>query len=119
MGNISIYQILLSAISLIFIVNELFKFFRRESGQTLLKFVVIELVWISILTLTLFPGLSRYISQKLGFGENLNTLIFVGFVFVFIIIFRLLSVIEKNEKNLSELVRKEALEKLKERKKNV
>lgn len=117
MKNLSIYQIILSLISLVFISNQAYKFFKREGGQTFFKFITLELTWIAILILTLMPGLSRSISHALGFGENLNTLIFIGFVLVFIMIFKLLSIIERLENNLSEMVRKEALDDLKRKKK--
>jgi hypothetical protein len=114
MNNISIYQIILTLISLFFIMSQSVRFLKRESGQSFFKFIVLELIWISILLLTLFPDISRTISYTLGFGDNLNTLIFIGFVVVFIIIFKLLNIVEKLERNLSEIVRKEALKNVKD-----
>ncbi len=113
MSNISVYQILISLVAIMFIGFQFVRFIKRESGQTFFKFVIIECIWATILILTVFPSVSRSASKFLGFGENLNTLIFIGFVVVFIIIFRLLHTIEKLERSLSELVRKESLEKIK------
>ncbi len=116
MFNISIYQFILIIISTAFITTYLIKFIKRESGQTFFKLISTEIVWASILVLAISPALSRSLSRFFGFGENLNTLIFIGFVVVFLIIFKLLNSIEKIERNLSEIVREEALKNIKNKK---
>jgi len=108
----SIYQLILTAIALLFLSNGLLKFIHRERSQTLFKLFLTLIIWGSILFLSLFPKTAQQLSSTIGLGENLNTLIFIGFVIVFIIIFKLLSLIEKLEHNVSEIVRKEALEKI-------
>ena len=116
--NLSIYQIILALISLLFLTNGFLKFIKRENNQTVFKFISIIIIWGGILLFTIFPNATRIISVKLGMGENLNTLIFIAFVFIFIIIFKLLNIIERLEKNISEIVRKEALKDLKNKIKN-
>ncbi|MFA6383717.1 MAG: DUF2304 domain-containing protein [Parcubacteria group bacterium] len=110
--NISIYQIILGLIAFVFIVNGSFKFFKRAQGQTFFKFAVTIVIWASIFAFAIFPNISHMISEKIGLGENLNTLIFIGFVVIFLILFKMLSIIERAERNISEIVRKEALSKL-------
>lgn len=110
--NISIYQIILGLLSLIFIINSIMKFVKKESVQTLFKLITTLAIWISIFSFAIFPRLSHAISMKLGLGENLNTLIFIGFVVIFIILFKPLNTLERIEQNISEIVRKEALSKL-------
>ncbi len=96
-------------ICLYFMISRLVRYFRYEKSQTLFKLLATLTVWGTILILTIFPEISREISEKLGMGQNLNTLIFLGFVVTFIIIFRLLRTIETLESNLTEIVRKDAL----------
>ncbi len=105
----SIYQIILALVATIFIGSGIAKFIRHERSQTIFKLVVSTVIWGSILTFSLFPKASFSVSKAVGLGENLNTLIFIGFVVVFVILFKLLNLIERLERNLSELVRKEAL----------
>jgi hypothetical protein len=107
--KISIYQIILGLIALVFIISGTSKFLKRTQGQTFFKFFVTLAIWGSVFSFALFPNLSHTVSEKIGLGENLNTLIFIGFVVIFLILFKLLNTIERMEKNISEIVRKEAL----------
>jgi hypothetical protein len=110
--HLPIVRIALVTVSALFLVNGIVKFFKREERQTLVKLLSYVAIWGSILTLALFPGASHRISQLLGFGDNLNTLIFFGFAVVFFAIFKLLNAVERLERNISEVVRREALEPL-------
>lgn len=105
----SIYQILLATIALIFLLGAVSKFLKKESGQTFFKVLLSTIVWGAIFVFSLLPQSVHTISERLGLGSNLNTLIFIGFVLIFIILFKLLGIIERIERNISELVRKEAL----------
>ena len=107
--SLTFFQIILIIISISFLFSGLWKFIRREQNQTLFKVVYTTLIWGSILFLSIFPDYLRVLSAKFGLGENLNTMIFIGFVLVFIAIFKLLNSIEKLEQTISELVRKDAL----------
>lgn len=110
--QIPFIRIVLVSVAVLFLVDGLIKFFKREERQTLFKLLSYLTVWGSMLVMGLFPGASHRISQLLGFGENLNTLIFLGFAIVFFAIFKLLNAVERLERNISEIVRREALEKL-------
>lgn len=110
--QVPVIRIVLVSVAVLFLVDGLAKFFKREERQTLFKLLSYLTVWGSMLIMGLFPGASHRISQLLGFGENLNTLIFLGFAIVFFAIFKLLNAVERLERNISEIVRREALEKL-------
>ncbi|PIY71932.1 hypothetical protein COY87_03585 [Candidatus Roizmanbacteria bacterium CG_4_10_14_0_8_um_filter_33_9] len=108
-----IVYIILICISLWFIGSKFAAFIRHEHNQTAYKFATTLFIWGGILFTSLFPGEVRRLSQQMGFGENLNTLIFFGFVIVFILFFRLLRSVENLERNITELVRQNALMDLK------
>lgn len=112
MINLSLLQIILATLSLVMILQGIMRYAKRVQGQTFFKVSLSTILWTGILTFTLFPASSHFITKNLGFGENLNTLIFIGFVVTFFIIAKIIRVIEKIEQNISEIVRKEALEKL-------
>ena len=110
--GISIYQIILGLIALIFIINGILRFAKGEKYQTLFKLFSTLLIWGVIFVFSIFPEFSHFISTKIGLGENLNTLIFIGFVMLFIIIFKLLNTVENLERDITEIVRNEALNKI-------
>lgn len=112
----ALYQIIVIAIALFFIIDRFIKFTRHEQRQSAFKFVVITFLWIGILLFILFPNLAHLISKMLGMGENLNTFIFIGFIIVCGLIYKLLTVIERMEKEIIEIVRNDALKKLKNNK---
>lgn len=104
-----IVYIILICISLWFIGSRFVSYIRHEDNQTAFKFLTTLIIWGGILFTSLFPEEVRRLSQQMGFGENLNTLIFFGFVIVFILFFRLLRSIEGLERNITDLVRQNAL----------
>ncbi len=110
--QLPLINLVLVFVSGFFLITGAIKFFKREERQTFFKLFSYLVIWGSILTFGLFPRSSRSLSQFLGFGENLNTLIFFGFVVVFSALFKLVSSVERLERNISEIVRREALEKL-------
>lgn len=107
-----LFKISVAIFSFGLFLNGLMKFLSGRRNQTVFKFLANSTVWLAISLSSLFPSHVRIISQKLGFGESLNTFIFIGFIIVFVILFKLISIIERTERNISEIVRKEALSKI-------
>ena len=105
----STYQIGLALISLIIIVQRIIRFIRREHAQSIFKLFTVIFVWGGIGAIALFPSIAHFIRSTFGFGENFNTMIFIAFVILFVLFFKILSIIEKIENSITEIVRKEAL----------
>lgn len=102
--NITSLSFLFLFFSLYLIGERLVRFIRKEQGQSIFKLIATILIW---------GGISYIIFFKLGSENNLNTFIFIGFIIVFVILFKLINILEKNERLLTEIIRKEALKDLK------
>ena len=109
--GISIIRWILIFLSLALISDRFIRFLKREVGQSLFKLFSTLFIWGAVLIISIFPDFAYFISGKLGMGKNLNTLIFFGFVIVFMILFKILSLIEKLEKQITKIVREIAIKK--------
>jgi hypothetical protein len=107
-----IFQLIVALVAFGFFANGFLKFIQGQRSQTFFKFLASSIVWLSVLFFSLFPNMAHKLSENLGFGESLNTFIFIGFLIVFIILFKIINIIERTERNISEIVRKEALSKI-------
>lgn len=110
--QLAFYQIVIIFIAFLFITDRAIKFTKQEHRQSFLKFIIMICIWSSVLLLILFPNLAHTISLSLGMGENLNTMIFIGFIIVFGIIYKLLNIIERMEKEITSIVRRDALKEI-------
>ncbi len=112
--KIHLYQIVIIFISSVMLFQGAKDFFKRETGQTFLKFAVRIIVWGGMGLVAVYPNSTMYFAKIIGIEGNINAVILTGFLLVFLLIFKLLSAIEKIEQNISELTRKEALSHLPE-----
>jgi hypothetical protein len=60
-----------------------------------------------------FPKITNSIAEIIGIEGNINAVILIGFLLVFLMIFKLLSAIERLEQQISEVTRTESLKKIK------
>jgi len=88
------------------------KFIKGENTQSLLKYLVRLFVWGGMAIVALFPDLSDQLAKFIGIEDNINAVILSGFILVFLLIFKILSVVERIEQEISTLTRKQALEDL-------
>ena len=105
--DINLYQIIILTVSSVMLFQGTKEFIKRESGQTFLKFSVRLIVWGGMALIAVYPNSMLYISRVLGFKDNMNAVVILGFLLVFILIFRLLRAIERIEQNISKLSQQE------------
>lgn len=113
--KIHLYQIVVVAISSIMLFQGVKDFVKREVGQTFLKLLVRVIVWGGMGIVAIYPDSTYYLAHYLGIEGNITAVMVTGFLFVFLLLFKLLSAIEKIEQNVSELTRSEALKSADER----
>ncbi len=113
--KIHLYQFVVVAISSVMLFQGIKEFVKRETGQTVLKLLVRLVVWGGMALIAIYPNFTYQISRIIGIEDNINAVMLTGFLFVFLIIFKLLSAIEKLEQNISEITRKESLNEAHER----
>lgn len=107
--ELEIYQWLAPLIGLYFIYRTIAQYIKKK--RTILAAVVWVLFWISIITLAIIPNqVTNKIAAILGFKSNVTAIIFVAIGLLFLFIFFLSSSIEKLENQLTELVRKLAID---------
>jgi len=66
-----------------------------------------------MIAIVIYPKASMSLAKIIGIEGNINAVILIGFLFIFLIIFKLLSAIERLEQDLSVLTRKDALKEIK------
>ncbi len=110
--KVQLYQIVTVGISSVMLFQGIKEFVKREAGQTFLKLMVRLIVWGGMASVAVYPEFSNLLAKFIGIETNINAVLLIGFLLIFLLIFKLLSAIEKIEQNVSELTRKEALSEL-------
>lgn len=103
------YQIVIPIICAVLILNSFRRFITREKNYSLLKLLLRIVVWGGLAAITLMPEMSVVIAEIIGIQDNINALVLLGFVLVFVTIFKLLNLIEAQERTITKLVREIAL----------
>jgi hypothetical protein len=111
--QIEIYQWLVPLIAIFFMYRIIVQF--RNNKRLLLGTIIWTGFWIIITILAVLPDLVSFsIAETLGFKSHINAVIFVALGFLFIMTYYQSTTLEKLEKQITELIRKIALEKQEE-----
>lgn len=81
----------------------------KSKDLTIKQFLGWLIVWLAAAIAVLWPDLTVRLANLVGVGRGSDLVIYLAVVFLFYFVFRLLLRIEKIEKNLTEIVREEAL----------
>ena len=111
--TLEIYQWLVPLIALFFVHRVVTQF--RNNKRLLIGTILWVGFWVLISILAIKPDfISSNLANSLGFKSNINAVIFVALGFLFIMTYYQSSIIDLLEKQMTELVRKIALEKQRE-----
>jgi hypothetical protein len=115
LSNLQPYQVLVTAIAFLMIIQGGTKYFRHGESQSFLKFFVRLIIWGGMIAVTLFPQITNLLATIVGLQGNVNAVILIGFLFIFLMMFKILSIIEKIEHDITVIARHEAIKELEER----
>ena len=104
---------------IIFLLFALSRVFLRAKGKQISKkeFAFWAIVWLLAIVFVLEPDLFRISADLLGIGRTVDVIIYFGLAVLFYLNFRLYVKMQKNEEDISKLVRTFAFKKAKEGKK--
>jgi len=110
--KIHLYQIAVIIVSSLMIYQGLDRYFKKQKNQSFLKLLIRLIVWGGMIAIVIYPKISMSLAELIGIEGNINAVILVGFILIFLIIFKLLNAIEKLEQQMTEITRKDSLENL-------
>lgn len=110
--TLHLYQFVILIIAVMMIYQGIDNFIKGKNHQTILKLGVRIIVWGGMAVIALFPDFSNVLADFIGIEGNVNAVILTGFILVFLMIFKLLSAIERLEQQITILTRKETLEEI-------
>lgn len=109
LSSLQLYQVIILILAGFMLYQGISNFFKGKDHQTILKLCVRVVVWGGMIVIVLFPDFSNVLADIIGIEGNINAVILTGFILVFLMIFKLLSAIERLEQQISLLVREHAL----------
>jgi len=108
--QIEIYQWLVPLVALFFIYRIVSQF--RAGRRLLLGTIIWVSFWVILSLLAMIPdAVANTLADSLGLKDHINAVIFVWLGFLFIMTYYQSTTIERLEKQMTELIRKVALEK--------
>jgi len=116
LGELYFYQIAVVLLAAAMIYSGIRKYWRHPR-QSFFKISVRVVVWGGIAAIALFPKLTYSLAKFVGIESNVNAVILTGFLLIFLMIFKILSIIERIERDISLLTRRDALDEFEEKRK--
>lgn len=66
-------------------------------------------IWLLALVVILYPGLTSFLAGKVGVGRGVDLVIYSAVILIFYLLFRMLMRVEKIEREITKIVRAQAL----------
>ncbi|EKE16401.1 MAG: hypothetical protein ACD_11C00018G0037 [uncultured bacterium] len=110
--TIHLYQIIIVVVAAIMLYQGSVNYFKKKNGQTFFKLFIRIAVWGGMALVALFPSFTNFLANIIGIKGNINAVILTGFLLIFLMIFKLLSAIERLEQNISTITRTDSLKEI-------
>ena len=109
---------LIQIVVIIFVIFALSRAFLRFKDKKIsnMEFIFWLLLWIAVLTVVFKPEITNIFANYLGIERGIDVVIYLSILVLFYLMFRLYVKIDVMEKNITKVVRKDAIEKTKRRK---
>ncbi len=106
--EITIYQLLTPLFAIIMLLKGVSSLNRGE--MSVRKFILWIFVWAGISVIAIRPQFVSVFADLTGLESGINALIFFGFIFLFYLVFKLFIILEHLERDVTNIVRKKAIE---------
>lgn len=103
-----IYQYIGIIIGIVGIIYTFLRF--RESKMSLGMLLIWSLIWIVLIILSIFPTATGFFAGLTGIGRGLDVILILGLIGCFYLIFRIYSMLENIEQEITHLTREMALQ---------
>lgn len=104
-----LYQIIVPFVGFTMLAVSVWSY--AKSRSTLFEMIFWTVFWLFIVSLALFPdSITNFIANALGVENNVNAIVFTAIGVLFFMQFNLFFIIKKQNRVITELVRKIALE---------
>ncbi|MCA9385074.1 DUF2304 domain-containing protein [Candidatus Dojkabacteria bacterium] len=110
--SLALYQIIVPCIAGVFILRAFSNFIRHR--RTIRELVAVSGFWSGLAAFSIFPDALAELAQFIGIKDYINGITFFSLGLLFYAVFKILLALYRNEKQITRLVRKEALAKVKE-----
>jgi len=104
----SLFQILVLILIAVVIGKAIKRFWLKE--LSLLLFLTWSGVWVALAVVVMLPGILSWVANFMGIGRGVDLVIYLALFAIFYIVFKIYLRINKIEKNMTELIRKIAMQ---------
>ncbi|MGZ7068748.1 MAG: DUF2304 family protein [Methanobacterium sp.] len=113
---IDIFQVIGVFVGIVAIILSILRFREGKMSPGMLALWIF--IWIVIIAISIDPDLTTYFASLTGIGRGLDFILIIGLIGCYYLIFKIYTMIESMEKEITQLVREIAIlnEKLDEKK---
>jgi hypothetical protein len=107
--KLEVYQIVVPIISIVGTLLTIRQY--RHGNNTMFETILWSSLWIFIALVAVFPNKTTlFLSKTIGIKDHINAIIFIGLAISFFLIFRMFNMVKKMNRQITDLVRKLAIE---------